>query len=250
MMQPATLRSEEVFTELANLNPDLIVVAAYGQILPKNILELPPHGCINLHASLLPRWRGAAPIQAAILEGDEKSGVTIMKMDAGLDTGMILKQRSTPIDAAETGGELETRLSKLGSELLIETIPAYVSDEIVPAPQDESQATYAPMLKKKDGLIDPAIQAERLARQVRAFEPWPTSFLFWNDLRIVVRSAWARSQTTGAIGTIGNLEGQPVINTSVGVLVLETIQPAGKRAMKATDFLNGAPDFIGSNISR
>jgi methionyl-tRNA formyltransferase len=247
--QPESLRSESTRQELEELRPSLIVVAAYGQILPQEILDLPTYGCLNVHASLLPRWRGAAPIQAAILEGDQLTGVTIMKMDAGLDTGPILKQYSTPILDSDTGGELEKRLADLGSEILIDTIPGYISGDTQPMPQEDSLATYAPMLKKKHGRIDPALQAERLARQVRAFEPWPSSFFFWKDLRIVVRSASPHPQSSGPIGYVSQIAGLPAINTSSGALILERIQPAGKRLMDASDFLNGSPDFIGSSIA-
>jgi methionyl-tRNA formyltransferase len=248
--QPSSLRDEKILEQLSILESDLIVVAAFGQILPASILDLPKYGAINVHASLLPRWRGAAPIQAAILEGDERTGVTIMKMDPGLDTGPILSQNSVPIHRSETGGNLEERLAELGAKLLVETIPDYVIGEIVPSPQDDSAATYAPMLSKKDGQLDPAQTADRLARQVRAFEPWPTSFFFWQDLRIVVRSALPHPLESGTIGDVLEIEGLPAITTSTGSLVLKRIQPAGKRVMGAADFLNGSPEFIGANITQ
>ncbi len=250
IIQPHSLRDEAAFEELVRLNAGLIVVAAYGKILPPNILELPEHGSVNVHASLLPRWRGAAPIQAAILEGDKQTGVTIMKMDAGLDTGPIISQKSIPIHKSDTGGNLEHKLSQLGAELLIETLPGYLSGEITPAPQDDSSATYAPMLRKKDGQLDPAQDADRLARQVSAFEPWPTSFFFWEDLRIVVRSARPHPSEIGTVGDVVEIEALPAITTAFGSLVLERIQPAGKREMSAADFLNGSPHFVGANIRR
>lgn len=250
VIQPENLRETKVYSHLASLQPGLIVVAAYGQILPRKILELPVHGSINVHASLLPRWRGAAPVQAAILAGDAQTGVTIMKMDAGLDTGPILKQTATPIRPDETGGELESRLARIGGELLVETIPGYLSGDITPTPQEDAQSTYAPMLKKRDGEIDPELDAEQLARQVRAFEPWPSSFFYWGDLRIVVRAARATLIQGTKIGEIILVEGLPAISTASGALVLERVQPAGKREMNAGDFLNGAPDLIGSPLTR
>jgi methionyl-tRNA formyltransferase len=249
ILQPENLKDNGIYRDLSDFKADLIVVASFGQILPERILNLPKYGSINVHASLLPRWRGAAPIQASIVEGDERTGVTIMKMDAGLDTGPIIDQRSTPISEDETGGELESRLAVLGSQLIRDTIPGYISGEIVPSPQDDSLATYAPMLKKKDGQIDPGFDAARLSRQVRAYEPWPTSFFFWNNLRIVVRSARSMNQNIANPGEVFIFEGAPAIATIDGSLVLETIQPAGKREMKAADFLNGSPDFIGSIIN-
>ncbi|MDF1498960.1 MAG: methionyl-tRNA formyltransferase [Anaerolineales bacterium] len=250
VIQPENLRETKVYSHLASLRPGLIVVAAYGQILPRKILELPVHGSINVHASLLPRWRGAAPVQAAILAGDAQTGVTIMKMDAGLDTGPILKQTATPIRPDETGGELESRLARMGGELLVESIPGYLSGDITPTPQEDAQSTYAPMLKKRDGEIDPELDAERLARQVRAFEPWPSSFFYWSDLRIVVRAARATLIQGTKIGEIILVEGLPAISTASGALVLERVQPAGKREMNAGDFLNGAPDLIGAQLTR
>jgi len=189
IIQPETLKNEAVFDQLESLKPDLIIVAAYGQILPPNILTIARNNAINVHASLLPRWRGAAPIQAAILIGDADTGITIIKMDAGMDTGPILSQRSTPIQVDETGGELSERLSSLGADLLIETIPEYVAGNIVPIDQDASLATYAPRLKKADGRLDFLQPAEQLVRQIRAYEPWPTSFCYFNDLRLTVREA-------------------------------------------------------------
>jgi methionyl-tRNA formyltransferase len=249
ILQPPSLRDEEVYSDLASLHPDLIVVAAFGQILPSYIIELPKYGCINVHASLLPRWRGAAPVQAAILEGDDKSGVTIMKMDAGLDTGPILRQLSTNIKDAETGGELQKRLSEMGGQLLADMLPRYISGDIVPSPQDDTSSTYAPMLRKKDGLIDPRNTADRLARQVRAFEPWPSSYFHWEDLRIVVRSARSHPASEAPIGGVIKLEGLPAISARSGSLILERIQPAGKREMIASDFINGSPNFIGALIN-
>ena len=247
-LQPRNLREPDLLSELQKLKPGLVVVAAYGRILPEPILALPKYGCINVHASLLPRWRGAAPVQAAILEGDETTGVTIMKMDAGLDTGPLLRQATVTIENDDTGGTLEKKLAELGARLLVETVPSFISGEIQPAPQDDALATYAPMLKKKDGQIDTALSAQRLARQVRAFEPWPTSYFFWNGLRIVIRSAGPHPQSGGQPGDVFMLDSRPAIATGEGALVLTRIQPAGKRAMDASDFINGAPDFIGTHI--
>lgn len=249
ILQPENLKDDGIYRDLSGFKADLIVVAAFGQILPERILNLPKYGSLNVHASLLPRWRGASPIQASIVGGDERTGVTIIKMDAGLDTGPIIDQRSTPIGEDETGGELESRLAVLGSQLIRDTIPGYISGNIVPPPQDDSLATYAPMLRKKDGQIDPGFDAARLSRQVRAYEPWPTSFFFWDNLRIVVRSAHLIKQNIAKPGEVFIFEGTPAIATIDGSLVLEKIQPAGKREMRAVDFLNGSPDIVGSIIN-
>lgn len=236
-------------TALRDLDPSVIVVAAYGRILPGEILSLPPHGCVNVHASLLPRWRGASPIQAAILHGDDKTGVTIMKMDAGLDTGPIIAQEATPIQADETGGELAERLAILGADLLTESLPPYVAGELALRPQEHSMATNAPQLKKADGRLDFRLPAAVLARQVRAFEPWPGSFLLWKGQRILVKEARAIAddgeELPGVATTSASL---PAVQTPAGLLLLESVQPAGKRTMGGRDFLNGAQDFAGSQL--
>ena len=171
VMQPEKLRLPEAMDQLRAWNPDLIVVAAFGQILRKDVLELPPHGCINVHASLLPRWRGAAPINAAILHGDEETGVTIMKMDAGLDTGPMLSQRAIHLTPDDTAGSVFEKLSRLGADVLIETLPDYLSGKLVPTPQPDAGTTYAPMMKKEEGQLDFTQDAKELERRVRAFNP-------------------------------------------------------------------------------
>ena len=249
IVEPVSLRAAQSIEQLASLTPDLIVVAAFGQILPQAILELPPHGCLNVHASLLPRWRGASPVQAAILHGDPETGVSIMRMDAGLDTGPIVAQRTTPIDAGETGGTLSTRLAQLGAELLVEVLPAYLAGEIAPAPQDESQATHAPRIKKDDGLIDLKLPAAQLARQIRAFEPSPGSYLQWNGRRLLVRAARAAAIGQAAPGQVFEMDRRPAIGTGDGALVLERVQPEGKRSMDGQSFLQGWPDFLRARLA-
>ena len=250
-IQPARLRDPEAMDQLRAWAPDLIVVAAYGQILRPEVLNLPRHGCLNVHASLLPRWRGASPIQYAILHGDEVTGVTIMLMDEGLDTGPILSQHETAIGPEETAGELTARLAKLGADLLIETIPRYISGDLKPRPQDDNQATLAPRLTKDQGRLDWEKPADALARQVRAFEPWPGSYFDLNGKRVLVRRAHAHHQE-GALppGTVVEVDGQPAVATSDGLLVLDVVQPAGKRAMPGEAFLRGARHLIGQTLSR
>ncbi len=247
IIQPETLKNEAVLDHLESWEPDLIVVTAYGQILPPNILTIGRNNAINVHASLLPRWRGAAPIQAAILNGDSDTGITIMKMDAGMDTGPIISQRSTPIQNEETGGELSERLSFLGADLLIETIPEYVAGNIVSTNQDDSLATYAPQLKKADGRLDFLQTADQLVRQVRAYEPWPTSFFYLSDLRLTVREAHT-APGLAQPGLVVLHDGLPAIGTGSGMVVLDLIQPAGRKTMPADAFVRGSPEFIDSNI--
>lgn len=241
-IQPQRLSAPEAIEQLRLWAPDLIVVAAYGQILRPQVLALPPHGCINVHASLLPRWRGAAPVQAAIRAGDAQSGVTIMKMDEGLDTGPILAQRSVPIEENDTGGSLSAKLSHLGAQLLIETLPLYLSGELQPRPQDDSCATYAPLLKKEDGRLDFSRPAAELARCVRAFHPWPGAFMDYNGMLLKIHRAHAEAGSA-LPGARVIWQGRPALGTADGLLVLDEVQPAGKRPMSAQAFLAGARDW-------
>lgn len=243
LVQPARLKEPEAMALLSAWAPDVIVVAAFGQILREDVLTLPPHGCINVHASLLPRWRGAAPVQAALLH-DDVTGVTIMKMDKGLDTGPILSQRSLPITEEVTAGVLFDRLAQMGADLLVEALPAYLRGEIMPIPQDDERSTYAPMLKKEDGALDFDQPASFLARMVRAYHPWPGAFQFYNDVRLKVYQAHAMPALNVHPGARYIIEGQPAWGTAEGLLVLDEVQVAGKSRVSGEDFLNGAKDWI------
>jgi methionyl-tRNA formyltransferase len=237
-IQPQKLRQPEAMEQLRAWNPDLIVVAAFGQILRPEVLDLPAHGCINVHASLLPRWRGAAPIQACILAGDEESGVTIMKMDPGIDTGPMLSQKSLRLATDETGGSLFERIASLGAELLLETLPPYLRGELSPQPQPSEGATYAPMLKKEDGLLDfnqPAIQLER---RVRAMRPWPGAFFPYAGTTLKVQRAHVASGKAEA-GKRIIVDDSPAIGTADGILVFDELQPPGKKPMLGKAFLSG-----------
>jgi methionyl-tRNA formyltransferase len=240
VFQPERLRSAESYTYLNALTPDLIVVAAYGQILRQNILDLPRLGCINVHGSLLPRWRGAAPIQATLLHGDKISGVTIMKMDAGVDTGGILASREVAILPDDTTASLSPRLAKAGAELLIHTLPGYLSGKIVPVPQEESRATFAPMIHKEDGLLNLSKPVQELINQIRAFNPWPGTYLSWSDLSLKVLRSHSLSGPDSQPGTRSILERLPAVRAGDAWLVLDIVQPAGKKAMPGRDFLAGA----------
>lgn len=247
LIQPEKLRVPEAMEQLRAWAPDLIVVAAFGQILRADVLALPPRGCINVHASLLPRWRGAAPVQAAISGGDAETGVTIMKMDQGVDTGAILSQRAIPIEAEDTGGSLLGKLARLGPDLLIETLPRYLSGELQPQAQDETKATYAPMLKKEDGRLDFSHPAEELARRVRALNPRPGAFMEWNGgmLKVhrahpVERTAFIQDNGDRPKGQRLVFEGQAAVNAAGGLLVLDAVQPPGKKPMSGKAFLAGA----------
>lgn len=246
--QPDSLKSPEIIATLQTLNTELIIVAAYGMILPLTLLDLPKFGSINVHASLLPRWRGAAPIQAALHAGDSDTGVTIMKMDPGLDTGPILSQRSIVIRSSDTGGKLAGRLADLGAELLLETIPGYISGELHPQKQDENKATYAPLLNKSDGRLDFMRPAIELERQIRAFDPWPSSFFEWGNMRIRIHKADALRDGTLKPGVVGKIEGKPAIGANPGTLLLQIVQPAGRNEMPGEDFIRGAGGILNTNL--
>ena len=242
--QPGPLRRPDSLKLLQSIEPDLIIVAAFGQILPPEVLDLPPHGCLNVHASLLPRWRGAAPVAAAILAGDNETGVPIMQMEEGLDTGPIAAQRATPIGPDETAGELTARLAVLGADLLIQTLPFWLAEAIVPQPQDDSRATMTRPLRKDEGRLDWTRSAEELARRVRAYSPWPAAFTLWQGSRVKVLTAHAiaaeRSNTPGACLRIesGGVSGLAVA-CGQGALALDVIQLEGKRALPIADVLRG-----------
>ena len=257
IQQPRTLRAAEAQYALAGLAPDVIVVAAYGLILPQEVLDLPRFGCINVHGSVLPRWRGAAPIAAAILAGDVEAGVSIMRMDAGVDTGPMLSAAYLPIAADDTTGTLTPKLANLGADLLVRTLPRWFSGELTPMPQPEEGATYAPRIAKEDGLIDWSESAALIERRVRAYQPWPTAYTRWNGLGLKVLRVHAdegpriRDQGSGdrEPGTIiADRAGGAGVVTGMGVLWLEEVQLAGKRATPIGAFLQGARGFIGSRL--
>lgn len=239
VIQPEKLRQPEAMEQLRLWNPDLIVVVAFGQILKKDVLYLPRFGSLNVHASLLPRWRGAAPINAAILHGDEETGITIMKMDVGLDTGPILTQRSIPLTRADTAGSVFEKLSHLGTDLLIETLPDYFSGKLEPVPQPEEGVTYAPMLKKEEGLLDFTHPAEELERRVRAFNPWPGAFMDFAGTLLKIHRAHVEAENA-EVGQRLVYRDQPAVGAANGLLILDEVQSAGKKSMSGKSFLAGA----------
>ncbi len=242
VIQPEKLRAPDTFQQLQDWAPDLIVVSAFGQLLRQNVLDLPRYGCVNIHASLLPRHRGAAPIQAAILAGDAETGITIMKMDAGLDTGPMLRQRAIPIGPEDTGGSLFEKLSALGGELLLEVLPGYLSGEILPQPQPVEGMTYFGMIKKEDGLLDFNLPAAVLERKVRAFSPWPGTYVPWNSGPLKVHRAHVK-YTQAQAGQRLVVDGLPALGTVEGVIVFDELQPAGKKPMPGKAFMLGARDW-------
>jgi methionyl-tRNA formyltransferase len=242
VMQPEKLRQPEAIEQLHLWNPELIVVAAFGQILRKDVLDLPRYGCINVHASLLPRWRGAAPINAAILNGDEETGVTIMQMDVGLDTGPMLSQRSVSLTREDTAGSVFEKLSRLGANLLIETLPDYLSGKLKPIPQPDEGMTYAPMIKKEQGQLDFTQDAIALERCVRAFNPWPGAYMDLDGMNLKIHRAHVEVSNAPA-GKRLIWHGQPAVGAGGGILVFDEVQPPGKKSMSGKSFLAGARNW-------
>lgn len=250
VFQPPTLRTPEAVAHLAKWEPDLIAVAAFGQILPKSVLDLPPCGCLNVHASLLPRYRGAAPIPAVILNGESVTGVTIMRMDEGLDTGPILAQAEIPLAPDDTTASLSRRLAALGAQLLVETLPGWLSGQIQPQAQAEDQATYSRTLAKADGHLDWDRSATYLDRQVRACAPWPGAYTSWQGQRLKIlraRANLAGGQEGRPGQVVGMASGFGVI-TGEGLLEPLEVQLAGKRPTTAGQFARGQRDLIGGYL--
>lgn len=245
LYQPDDVNSKSALARILSWNPDLITVAAFGQILSPELLSLPPYGCLNVHASLLPRWRGASPINSAILHADSNTGVTIMKMAEGLDDGPILTQSSIPLQPDDTAGSLSIRLSRLGANLLVKTIPQYISGDIQPQPQDLSNITYAPRLNRQDGLLDFSQSADQLVCKIRAYTPWPGTFTFWKELRLLIHQVRAVDVTSPGLGVFTTYDNYPAVGTAEGILVLEILQQSGKNKVNGQDFLRGVSDWNG-----
>jgi methionyl-tRNA formyltransferase len=227
-----------------------MVLADYGRLVPAAVLDLPSHGALNLHPSLLPRHRGATPIPAAILAGDAETGVTLMRMDEGLDTGPIIAQRRVPLSGDEAAPELESRLSNLAAELLAQTLPAWLRGEVEPRPQDTGSATLTRPLRRADGALDPRRPASELERQVRAYQPWPGSYLATNAGRVIVWQAdIGKGQGAAEPGRLVAVDGGIALTTRDGLLHLLEVQPAGGRRMSGAELLRGRPNLIGSRVS-
>ena len=250
--QPKSLRSEETTGPLREWAPALIVVAAFGQILRPHVLELPEHGCLNVHASLLPRWRGAAPIQHAILAGDEQTGISLMRMDEGLDTGPVYAQKAIPIGPHDTAADLHDQLAELGAGLLAERLEEIVAGRLPAESQDDSLATYAPLIRKEDGAIDWRRPAMEIDRQIRAMTPWPGAYSSWQGKRLKILEATPepeRSLTSGQPGQVVETDEGAAVMTSQGVIQLRCIQLAGKKATPIEEFLHGRPEFASAHLA-
>ena len=254
VFQPVKVREPDALDTLRTQKADIIVVVAFGQILPKAVLEMTPYGCVNVHASLLPAWRGAAPIQWALLAGDEVTGVTTMQMDEGLDTGDILLSQQIRIEPDETGGSLFDKLAEAGAKLCVRTLKALEAGEITPQPQGETTTPYAKMLHKKMGCIDWSRPADEIERLIRGLSPWPGAYTYRNGTMLKIKQAslsgmgsrQAGLKTAGAMAK--SAEGALLVQTGKGVLAINRIQPAGKREMTADEYLRGKPVQPGEQL--
>jgi|TARA_B100002003_G_scaffold237301_1_gene254219 methionyl-tRNA formyltransferase len=250
--QPVSLRRDkEAREQIASLAPDVIVVAAYGAFLPDDTLAVPRFGCLNIHPSLLPRHRGPSPVPSAILDGDEETGVSLMKLDSGMDSGPILAQRRTPIGPSETRNELTPRLFRMGADLLIETLPSWAAGDVSAQPQNDSRATVSKLLEREDGRIDWSRSAQHIGRMVRAFDPWPSTFTTWRGKSLKILEAFpaTSTQTAGAPADVVPLPNDGIgVVTGKGVLELATIQLEGKRPASVREFVQGHCGFVGYRL--
>jgi methionyl-tRNA formyltransferase len=250
--QPKSLRKEDAADPLREWQPDLIVVAAFGQILRPHVLYLPPKGSLNVHASLLPRWRGASPIQHAILAGDRATGVTLMRMDEGLDTGDMYVQESLLIDPRETAATLHDRLAMLGADMLRRHLSDILDGRLSPTPQSDEGSTYAPMIRKEAGEIDWRQDAATLDRHVRAMTPWPGAFTWWGGEMLKILGARPLVDGVPAVvpGQVARVAEGTAVLAGAGGLLLDTVQAPGKRPTTAEDFVRGHPELIGATLGR
>ena len=240
VFQPQSFRDPEAVAELARVEPDLIVVAAYGRILPRAVLDLPRHPVVNVHPSLLPRWRGPSPVAAAILAGDQETGVSIMELVPEMDAGPVLAARPFPIAPTDTTGALEARLANEGAGLLVETLPTWLDGDLRAVPQDESLVTVCPLLAKGDGHLSAGMTAREAERAVRAYDPWPGAFVTYSGDRLGIWRAHVGDAGEELVpGDLTVLAGKPAVAFREGVLVLDEVQRSGSRRVSGEAFLNG-----------
>ncbi len=248
LVQPRSLKLPEEMERLASFHPDVVIVAAFGQLLPQGVLDLPPLGCINVHPSLLPQHRGPSPVSAAILAGDEITGVTIMLMDAGLDTGPVIAQVQGPISADDTRGSLSAKLAQSGAELLEATLPLWLHHRLTPQPQDEGKATFSRLISKGEGEIDWRLSAIEICRRVRAFQPWPGCYTRWRGQQLKVIEAVPLEGVLEP-GRVISLEAGVGVGASSGVVELRRVQIEGRKALPMAEFLRGQRDFLGALLT-
>ena len=252
VLQPENFKSAETKRQLLELKPDTIVVAAFGQILPRSVLEIPAFGCINIHPSLLPKYRGVAPVPAAILNGEEFTGVSIMLMDKGIDTGPVLTSVHVPVLQQDTTETLMQKLANTSAQLLLDTLPGWFRKEITPQLQNNGEATYTKMLTKEAGEIDWKLPAVQIWRQVRAYQPWPGSYTRWQGKQLkILEAVPLTGEVTGEAGTVLNVNKNEAafgVVTGDGILGVKKVQMEGKKAVTADEFLRGQRQFIGAKL--
>jgi methionyl-tRNA formyltransferase len=252
ILQPESVHSHEALAELADLKPDVIIVCAFGQVLPQALLDIPPRQCLNVHFSLLPRNRGASPVAAAILAGDDFTGVTIQLVRLKLDTGPILASAAVPVLPIDNTGSLTEKLSIMGAHLLREALTGWLRGEITPVPQDEARSNYFGRVKKGDGEINWKLPAEEIWRRVRAYYPWPGACTYWKGKQLKINEAsvlpGGDSKRAGLVIALPGGDGGVGVSTVDGILVLSNVQYAGKKAMPAAEFIRGQRDFIGARL--
>lgn len=247
--QPTKLKSEDYATQLRELAPDVIVIVAYGKIIPEAALTIPQYGWVNVHASLLPQYRGASPIQTAILNGVKQTGITLMKLDTGLDTGPIISQKPITIQSADNSQTLHNKLSRLGAELISESLLPYLAGQLKPRPQDNSLATTTKIIEKENGRIVWNKSADFIARQIRAYTPWPGAFTTWGGKSLKILEATVYDEVIALPpGKIKRLGRTLLVGTGSSVLELKTLQLAGKKPQTTTEFLNGHPEFAKAKL--
>ena len=250
LFQPTSLRNPEAHQELSSLKPDVVVVAAYGRLLPSEVLQIPPNGCLNIHPSLLPRYRGPSPVVGALLNGDKSTGVTVMVVDEGMDSGPIVVQQTTEIGLEETVDTLTGRLFRAGGELLASILPDWVAGDLTPVVQDESLATITQKITKQDGIADWNLPAERLARMARAYEPWPGLYTYRKGKILKLTKVRSNPPIGGGPhkpGTVLHTADNPVaIATGGGLLAVDELQLEGRRSVSAEEFIRGQRDFTGA----
>jgi len=255
IVQPINFRKPEVVASLAELRPEVIVVAAFGQLLPQSVLGIPQHGCINVHPSLLPKFRGAAPVAGAILAGTDFTGVSIMLLDKGMDTGPVLSRVQVPVSLSDTTGSLTGKLAQVGARALQEVLPAWVRGELVPQPQNDAEASYTNPIAKEDGRIDWKMSAVEIWRRVRAFSPWPGCYTVWQGKRLrIIEAGVLFPAVAGKAGEVIACEKSAAnaafgVVTGAGVLGILKVQLEGKQIVPAADFLRGQRQFVGSVLA-
>ena len=248
--QPSSLKDPKIQEEVSQLNPDLIVVAAYGKLIPKELLLIPRYGCWNLHPSLLPEYRGPSPVVSAILDGKITTGVTLMQMDEGLDTGPIISQEKIEIDMNDSAGECTEKLFAIGAKMLIKNLPNLINGNLVPEPQREALVTTTKLVKKSDGLINWNTTAEHIIRMDRAYRPWPGIYTIWKNkiIKILEVKPYRLDQMYESPGKVETINGNLIVKTTKGALILCKLQLEGKREVSSIDFASGYPDFINSKL--